>query len=118
MKRFRACVIGVGFIGAAHIEALRRLGNVDVVAVANTSDAEGKAAANCVPKGYTDYREMLDIEKPDVVHICTPNQTLTLRHEAGTRAMLADGAVDAARFMVGKPRGMYNMESILQALPG
>ena len=52
------------------------------------------------------------------VHICTPNQTLTLRHEAGTRAMLADGAVDAARFMVGKPRGMYNMESILQALPG
>ena len=47
------------------------------------------------------------------VHICTPNQTLTLRHEAGTRAMLADGAVDAARFMVGKPRGMYNMESML-----
>lgn len=75
MKRFRACVIGVGFIGAAHIEALRRLGNVDVVAVANTSDAEGKAAANCVPKGYTDYREMLDIEKPDVVHICTPNNS-------------------------------------------
>ena len=47
------------------------------------------------------------------VHICTPNQTLTLRHEAGTRAMLADGAVDAARFMVGKPRGLYNMENIL-----
>ena len=47
------------------------------------------------------------------VHICTPNQTLTLRHEAGTRAMLADGAVDAARFMVGKPRGFYNMENIL-----
>ena len=47
------------------------------------------------------------------VHICTPNQTLTLRHEAGTRAMLADGAVDAARFMVGKPKGFYNMENIL-----
>ena len=47
------------------------------------------------------------------VHICTPNQTLTLRHEAGTRAMLADGAVDAARFMVGKAKGMYNMESML-----
>ena len=31
MKKFRACVIGVGFIGAAHIEALRRLGNVEVV---------------------------------------------------------------------------------------
>ena len=47
------------------------------------------------------------------VHICTPNQTLTLRHEAGTRAMLADGAVDAARFMVGKAKGFYNMENIL-----
>ncbi len=47
------------------------------------------------------------------VHICTPNQTLTLRHEAGTRAMLADGAVDAARFMAGKPKGFYNMENIL-----
>ena len=47
------------------------------------------------------------------IHICTPNQTLTLRHEAGTRAMLADGAVDAARFMVGKPKGFYNMENIL-----
>ena len=47
------------------------------------------------------------------VHIHTGSQCLTLRHEAVTRAMLADGAVDAARFMVGKPRGMYNMESLL-----
>ena len=47
------------------------------------------------------------------VHICTPNQTLTLRHQAETRAMLADGAVDAARFMVGKGPGLYNMETLL-----
>ena len=47
------------------------------------------------------------------VHIHTGTQCLTLKHEAVTRAMLADGAVDAARFMVGKPRGMYNMESLL-----
>ena len=47
------------------------------------------------------------------VHICTGTQTLTLKHEATTRAMLADGAVDAARFMEGKPVGFYNMESIL-----
>ena len=47
------------------------------------------------------------------VHICTGNQTLTLKHESGSRAMLADGAVDAARFMVGKPKGFYNMENIL-----
>ena len=47
------------------------------------------------------------------VHICTPNQTLTLRHQAETRGMLADGAVDAARFMEGKSKGLYNMTNIL-----
>ena len=47
------------------------------------------------------------------VHICTGTQTLTLKHEATTRAMLADGAVDAARFMEGKGKGLYNMEDIL-----
>lgn len=48
------------------------------------------------------------------VHICTPSQTLTLRHEAGNRAMLADGAVDAARFVAGKAPGLYNMEDLLE----
>ena len=47
------------------------------------------------------------------VIIHTGTQCLTLKHEAVTRAMLADGAVDAARFMVGKGKGMYNMESLL-----
>ena len=49
------------------------------------------------------------------IHICTPTQSLTLRHDAITRGMLADGAVDAARFMEGKPAGLYNMESLLSA---
>ena len=48
------------------------------------------------------------------VHINTGNQTLTLRHEAGSRGMLADGAVDAARFMVGKAPGMYAMAELLE----
>ncbi len=47
------------------------------------------------------------------VHIHTGTQHLTLKHEAVTRAMLADGAVDAARFMEGKGIGLYNMESML-----
>ena len=49
------------------------------------------------------------------VHICTPSQTLTLRHEAGNRDMLADGAVEAARFICGKKPGLYNMEDLLNA---
>ncbi len=47
------------------------------------------------------------------VHICTPSQTLTLRHEAGNRGMLAEGAVDAARFIVGKSAGIYTMNEML-----
>ena len=47
------------------------------------------------------------------VHINMGNQSLTLKHESGSRAMLADGAVAAARFMEGKPAGLYNMEDIL-----
>ncbi|MDD6200637.1 MAG: 4-hydroxy-tetrahydrodipicolinate reductase [Firmicutes bacterium] len=47
------------------------------------------------------------------VHICTETQCLTLRHEAMTRGMLADGAVAAARFLEGKPKGLYGMENLL-----
>lgn len=47
------------------------------------------------------------------VHIHTGTQSLTLKHEAVTRAMLADGAVAAARYMEGKGVGLYNMESML-----
>ena len=47
------------------------------------------------------------------VHICTASQTLTLRHEAGSRQMLAEGAVDAAVFMEGKEAGLYTMEELL-----
>ena len=47
------------------------------------------------------------------VHIHTGTQCLTLKHEAVTRAMLADGAVEAARYMAGKGVGFYNMESML-----
>ena len=47
------------------------------------------------------------------VHIHTGTQCLTLKHEAVTRAMLADGAVAAARFMEGKGVGLYDMESML-----
>ena len=47
------------------------------------------------------------------IHIHTANQSLTLKHESGSRAMLADGGVAAARFMVGKSAGLYHMEDML-----
>ena len=50
------------------------------------------------------------------VYIHTGTQCLTLKHEAVTRAMLADGAVDAARFILGKPAGLYNMTQLLEEM--
>lgn len=47
------------------------------------------------------------------VHICTPAQTLTLKHEAHNRGMFASGAVEAARYLVGKGAGVHNMEHLL-----
>lgn len=47
------------------------------------------------------------------VHIHTANQSLTLKHESGSRAMLAEGAVAAARFLSGKQPGLYDMNQLL-----
>ncbi len=49
------------------------------------------------------------------VYIHTGSQILTLKHEAVNRRMLAEGGVDAARFLCGKAPGLYNMESLLEA---
>ena len=48
------------------------------------------------------------------VHIATASQTITLRHEAHDRGMFADGAVAAARFVAGKPAGLYCMDQLLE----
>ncbi len=48
------------------------------------------------------------------VHIVTPSQRLTLRHEAITRSMLAEGGVDAARFVLDKAPGLYTMTDLLE----
>ena len=83
-----------------------------------------KATANCGRAGEgkrtTDEVGIQALRMGSVVgvhevHICTENQTLTLRHEAGNRGMLADGAVDAARFICGKAPGLYNMDGLLEA---
>ena len=49
------------------------------------------------------------------VIITTENQSLSLRHDAGDRGMLADGAVRAAKFMEGKAPGLYTMNDLLGA---
>ncbi len=47
------------------------------------------------------------------VIIGTPNQTVTLKHEAHDRALFAEGALAAAEFLVNMPEGKYDMKSIV-----
>lgn len=48
------------------------------------------------------------------VLVSTDSQTITLKHEAHSRALFAEGAVSAAEFILGKPAGLYNMNSIVE----
>ena len=68
-------LVGAGFVGPHHIDAVRRLGFVDVVALASSSDATAreKAQALGVPKSYGGYEALLDDPDVQVVHNATPN---------------------------------------------
>jgi len=68
-------IIGSGFIGPAHIEALRRLGFVQVVALCDGTleQAQEKALALNIPHAYGNVDELLTHPDLHVVHNCTPN---------------------------------------------
>ncbi|MBL5884393.1 Gfo/Idh/MocA family protein [Lelliottia aquatilis] len=68
-------IVGSGFIGPAHIEALRRLGFVQVVALCDGTleQAQEKARALNVPHAYASVDELLAHPGLQVVHNCTPN---------------------------------------------
>ena len=69
MGKIKVGVIGTGFIGPAHIEALRRLGSVDVAALAECSDevARAKAEALGIEEYYGDYKQIIkDTELPSL----------------------------------------------------
>jgi len=68
-------IIGTGFIGPVHLEAIRRLGVAEVVAVCDTpiSVAKQKAAALNVPYAYDNVDELLKHPGIEVIHNCTPN---------------------------------------------
>ena len=75
MRKIQTAVIGAGFMGRVHTEAIRRLGNVEVAAVAGISEDEGRSfgAAHGIPKTTGDYRTLVADPSIDAVHVCTPN---------------------------------------------
>lgn len=68
-------IVGAGFIGPHHVDAVRRLGFVDVVALADMNEAlaKEKASALHIPKSYGSYEAMLADPAIQVVHNATPN---------------------------------------------
>lgn len=74
MRRYKTGVIGLGYIGNVHIEALLRLG-VEVIAVADSNLENCRAAREKygIKKSFSSYMELIDDDEVEVIHNCTPN---------------------------------------------
>lgn len=104
MSQVRAAVIGSGFIGPVHVEALRRAG-VEVVGILDVDISRSREAAARLqlPKGYADLDELLRDEAVQSVHIAVPNR---LHYDMAKRA-LAHGK----HVLCEKPLAMNSRES-------
>ena len=74
LNEIKAGVVGIGFIGVAHVEALRRLG-IDVVGVvgSNPERAKAKAESTGLPQVYESVEALVGEPEIDVIHIASPN---------------------------------------------
>jgi predicted dehydrogenase len=88
MKKFKVGIFGTGFMGRVHTEALRRLGNVEVVAVAGSSRQRAQRFADevYIARATGDYHDILSDPEVDAVHICSPN---SLHFEQSMASMVA-----------------------------
>jgi predicted dehydrogenase len=82
-------LVGPGFVGVHHVEAVRRFAFVDVVAVADFSEASARQHAEALHarKAYGSYEDLVKDPDVDVVHVTTPNYL----HAPVIRAALANG---------------------------
>ena len=89
MKPIRYGIVGVGFVGPHHVEAVRRLGFVEIVAVADATleIARRKADQLRVPRAYGSYEQLVADPDIDVVDIATP----TWLHHPVAVAAIAKG---------------------------
>lgn len=88
MKRLGMGLVGPGFIAAHHLDAVRRLGHVDILGIAGSSldSARKRARELGVDRAYADYRELIDDPAIQVVHNTTPNH---LHREVSLAALRA-----------------------------
>ena len=86
-KDIGATVVGTGFIGPVHVEALKRLG-VNVIGICDNDENKRAAAVESMglSKGYSSYDEVLEDKNVDVVHLAVPN---IMHYEMAKRALNA-----------------------------
>ena len=85
MKPIRTAILGTGFMGRVHLEAVQRVESVEAAAIfGRNDDATARlAAAFSVPQATSDYRKLLHDQTLDAVDICTPNaQHFSMAKEA------------------------------------
>lgn len=74
MKKYRAGIIGCGNIFPMHGYSIKNISNVELVAVCDIKEERAKSRAEELDcKYYLDYKEMIDRENLDTLHICTPH---------------------------------------------
>lgn len=79
MKKLKVGIIGMGYIGESHIDAVRRIAGCELYAVADTNYtlAKAKAEKYGVERCFANLDELLSDPEVDVVHDCTPNHLHT-----------------------------------------
>lgn len=79
MKKIRAAVIGCGNISVMHLDSITALEESELVAVCDVKEERALAAAEKYhAEAFTDYKEMFEKVKPDVVHLCLPHYLHTV----------------------------------------
>src|SRR6202171_4173863 len=75
MRKLKTALIGTGFMGKVHAEGIRRLGNVEIAAVAASSEEKARAFADSIgiERATGDYKTLLADASLDAVHVLTPN---------------------------------------------
>ena len=88
LSRLKTAVIGTGFMGRVHLEALRRVELVDVAAIVGRElgPAQKLGAGFGVPQAFDNYASVLEDAAIDAVHICTPNAS---HYDMAKSALLA-----------------------------
>lgn len=103
---YKSCCLGCGPRAKGHAAAYEHVtkANLEAVCDMNEERLAGFADEFAIPRRYTDVREMLETEKPDLLHVVTqPTQRLEffeLAEECGVPAVLAEKplCLDAADF--------------------